>query len=422
MKILLVTTWQCGLFAESFSYHGDWTLVFDAALALRTHGVQVGIVAPESLSQHRPRFEEEFGQVLANAGVQVFFSPAHAPKGSTGRLARWHLTMATLRAIRRFQPDVIQYWEASPQFPRWVVRKTRIVSVVRARFSADTSYTNRGKDQEAMGRWGRTHLSLRDHLVAFVARVVNKLWKLDQIDHYPRHCDCLVTNQRATYRRLRRRRGRWQELVYYIPKGMRVSAADAHKPAKGYPSNTVEVLFVGIISHGKGVFDLIEAFRQVSQAMPSARLTIVGNGPLDMVAKAQDLICRWDLDDVVTMVGSVGYHEKWKYYWNCDVFCVPSYADVFPGATREAFSCGKPVVITPQVDDWIVEGESGLRVPPSDVDALAQALLHLLGDDELRRRMGAATRGIAEAHRLEDMAGAFIELYDRLLGERHGHD
>jgi len=414
MRILLVSKWQCGLFPQAFSYHGDWVIAFEVALALRTHEVQVGIVVPKPVAQHWPRFQNEFGRVLAAADIQMFFSSAHPPTGNTARLAKWHLTLTTLRAIRRFQPDVIQFWEASPLFPRWLIRKTRIVSVVQARFGADSPYASRKRDREAISRWGAMRLSPGDHVAAFAVRVLNKLWKLDQVSQYPRHCDCLVTYKAGTYRRLL---GRWPGLIHYIPKGIGLSGAQAHKPAKGYPSSILGVLFVGVVHYGKGVFDLIEAFQQVAEALPNARLIIVGNGPPDMVAKARELIRARGLTHAVSMVGAVAYHEKWRYHWDCDVFCLPSYGDVYPGAMNEAFSCGKPVVTTQQVDDWVTDGVSGLRIPAGDVDALAQALLKLLRDEQLRHRMGAMTKRAAEGYPLEDMARAFVDLYDRLMTE-----
>jgi glycosyltransferase involved in cell wall biosynthesis len=78
----------------------------------------------------------------------------------------------------------------------------------------------------------------------------------------------------------------------------------------------------------------------------------------------------------------------------CDVFCLPSSAEGLPLVVLEAMAAGKPVVAgaaggTPEL---VVHGETGLLVPPGDVDALRRALADLLADPERARRLGEMGR------------------------------
>ena len=82
----------------------------------------------------------------------------------------------------------------------------------------------------------------------------------------------------------------------------------------------------------------------------------------------------------------------------------------------EALACAKPVVTTWEADTLVIDGESGLRVPAGDVDALAQALLKLLRNEGLRERMGSSARAIAEEFALEHIARKFVDVYHGLLG------
>ena len=82
-----------------------------------------------------------------------------------------------------------------------------------------------------------------------------------------------------------------------------------------------------------------------------------------------------------------------------DVFALPSQFEGLPMSVIEAMLCGLPVVATAVSGprEQVVDGETGLLVPPGDVPALAQALRRLVDDAPLLARMGAAgrARGLA---------------------------
>ena len=78
----------------------------------------------------------------------------------------------------------------------------------------------------------------------------------------------------------------------------------------------------------------------------------------------------------------------------CDVFCLPSFAEGLPLVVLEAMAHGKPVVATSVggTAELVVDGETGILVPPGDADALAAALKALLSDSERSRALGGAGR------------------------------
>jgi glycosyltransferase involved in cell wall biosynthesis len=100
-----------------------------------------------------------------------------------------------------------------------------------------------------------------------------------------------------------------------------------------------------------------------------------------------------------------------------DIFALPSRAEGFPLSIVEAMLAGRPVVATDvgSVKEAVVDGATGLVVPPDDADALRAALSRLAADPEERRRMGTAGRVRALAHfTAEQMAREFERLYDEL--------
>lgn len=103
-----------------------------------------------------------------------------------------------------------------------------------------------------------------------------------------------------------------------------------------------------------------------------------------------------------------------------DIYCLPSYREGTPVSVLEAMSCGLPVVTTDAVGcrETVVPEESGLLVPVRDAAALAAALDRLVGDPELRRRLGAAARARAQAvFAIERIVADHLALYRGLVPE-----
>jgi glycosyltransferase involved in cell wall biosynthesis len=101
-----------------------------------------------------------------------------------------------------------------------------------------------------------------------------------------------------------------------------------------------------------------------------------------------------------------------------DVFVLATSSEALPISVLEAMAAGLPVVASAVggVAELVVDGETGLLVPPGDADALAGALERLLGDGLLRRQMGAAGRSRAEElFDLPSFHRAHLELYAREL-------
>ena len=150
-----------------------------------------------------------------------------------------------------------------------------------------------------------------------------------------------------------------------------------------------------------------------------ADLIIGGHGPL--TARLRRLTNELGLDRRVTFAGFIPDDMLVAYYEACDVFCMPSTerAEQFGLVQLEAMYCGKPVVATrlgTGVEFVTLDGETGLLVPPKDPRALADALRRLLGDAELRARMGSAgRRRVEEVFSVKQMVDKTVDVYKRVL-------
>jgi glycosyltransferase involved in cell wall biosynthesis len=173
-------------------------------------------------------------------------------------------------------------------------------------------------------------------------------------------------------------------------------------PEVGPEANPPEVLYAGRLSPEKGVLELVEAARGLN-------LVVAGDGPL----RAQ----------VPEALGFVPPEELARLYARAAVLACPSHREGFGVACLEAMAHGRPVVASAVggLLDLVVDGETGVHVPPGDVPALRAALERLLGDRELRRRMGeAGRRRAAERFSWDAVTRQTVELYARYAGKKPG--
>jgi glycosyltransferase involved in cell wall biosynthesis len=166
-----------------------------------------------------------------------------------------------------------------------------------------------------------------------------------------------------------------------------------------------------------GIRELILAFQRIANAFPTARLIIVGGG--EQHTELQTLLGNLNLENRITLTGQVSHEYIPTYLHSFDIFVVPSLTDreSFGVAAVEASASGLPVIASrvgglPEV---VLNGKTGLLVPPGDIDALANAMSRLLADPALRAQMGQAGRQFVLKHyRWEDNAKLMEQLYNEI--------
>ena len=160
----------------------------------------------------------------------------------------------------------------------------------------------------------------------------------------------------------------------------------------------------------KGLDVLLRALSE----LPGVSCVLVGDGPERGRLEAE--ATQLGVADRVTFAGWSA--EPGAYLPSFDVFVLSSTHEGFPLSVLEAMGSGLPVVATDvgSVREAVMDGETGLVVPPGDAEALAGALRRLILDAELRDRMGRAGRArVLESFTPDVMARQFEALYDELL-------
>ena len=191
---------------------------------------------------------------------------------------------------------------------------------------------------------------------------------------------------------------------------------DAHS-AFGLPRGTPIVGNVAALAPHKGQKYLVAAAKRVVLSMPDTRFLIIGEGELRDGLTRQ--VKTAGLERHVHLTGfrddAIGLTKSF------DVFAMSSVTEGLGSAILEAMACSRPIVATRAggIPEVIVDGVSGLLVPPADDEALATALLRVLKDAVLRRRLGEAghTR-VGTEFSVEKMVERTVGVYERRLSNK----
>lgn len=178
----------------------------------------------------------------------------------------------------------------------------------------------------------------------------------------------------------------------------------------------------------KGVREFVEAAVELRQRGVIVRMVLVGEpDPNNPGCIGQELLRKWEASGAVEWWGK--HTDMSVALRQAQVVCLPSYREGIPKVLLEAAACARPIVTTnaPGCSLAVRDGENGLLVPVKDSRALVTAIVTLLKDGSLRRKMGAAGRVRAVQEFSEQrVAGQMLDVYRRLLsgavGPSYGHD
>lgn len=244
-----------------------------------------------------------------------------------------------------------------------------------------------------------------------------------------RRCHALVSVADAMTTLLVRAGIAPQDKFTTIYSGMEVEPfleADRLRPdaraALSYQPHHVVVGKVARMFHLKGHEDVIRAARRVVDALPDVRFLLVGDGLL--ADRIQHQIHQAGLDAFFQCVGLVPPDRMPEIMAAMDIVVHASLREGLARVLPQALLAGKPAV-SYDIDgarEVVLPEVTGLLVPPRDWQGLAQALMRLARDAQLRQRLGTeGRRRFAETFRHENMTAAIRRLYEQILASRSAH-
>ena len=216
------------------------------------------------------------------------------------------------------------------------------------------------------------------------------------------------------------------ERVMVLPLGIEDRSVATQAPTARGPADQVEVAFVGRLEKRKGIDTLLASVPLVLERCPNATFRIVGDDTLTAedgrtyrAAYEDSAGEEWER---VQFDGRLDDAALEAVYAHCDVFVAPSRYESFGLVYVEAMRAGKPSIgcKVGGVPEVVVDGSTGLLVPPGDVVALAEALIALIEDPDLRAAMGGRARQrFEECFRASQTPAGSIALYRSAI-RQHG--
>jgi glycosyltransferase involved in cell wall biosynthesis len=185
---------------------------------------------------------------------------------------------------------------------------------------------------------------------------------------------------------------------------------------KSAPKLKKKILYTGRIELRKGTLVLLKAMEHVIKEYEGVELIIAGGRHVSISQKMIDkALDSGGMREYVKLLGHVERSQTIALYNECDLFAVPSYYETFCISAAEAMACGKPVIGTSgtALPELVDNGRTGLLVPAGDDRALAGALLRLLNNAELGRKMGEAGREkVLRQYQASDIMSKTIKFYE----------
>jgi phosphatidylinositol alpha-mannosyltransferase len=176
-----------------------------------------------------------------------------------------------------------------------------------------------------------------------------------------------------------------------------------------------KILFLGRFEPRKGLKYLLMALPEIVREVPDVQLVVVGTGLFGYAYKGY---LDREVESHVYWAGLVPAEERPRYYRSCDVFCSPAIGyESFGIVLLEAMATGRPVVAS-DITGYrtvLTPGQEGFLVPPRAPQALAQAIVKILKQPELGKRMGEAGRQRALEFSWASVARKVEDFYQELL-------
>jgi len=179
------------------------------------------------------------------------------------------------------------------------------------------------------------------------------------------------------------------------------------------------ILYLGALEPYKGVDVLIKSMPKIIKQIQDVKLIIAGTGKMDDELK--NLANKLKVERYIQFVGFVKESLKPFYYKSAEIFVLPSISrlECFGIVNLEAMACGTPVIASriTGIPEIVENGKNGLLVPPKDSEALADAIIYLLENEEVRKKMGENGRMKVENYSWERIAEDTERIYNEVLCE-----
>jgi glycosyltransferase involved in cell wall biosynthesis len=188
------------------------------------------------------------------------------------------------------------------------------------------------------------------------------------------------------------------------------------KKAGGSPDDTVRLVYIKAHEKKYGPDILLRAMSIVMAKNQRVHLVLAGKG--SMTAELKEITGNLGIEKRVAFAGFIDNHNIFDFLSLHDIMVMPSRAESFGVAALEAGAVGLPVIASNVggVPEVVIDGRTGILVTPGDASGLAEAIVRLADDADLRKKMGTAGRKyVSDRYRWENCLDRMVQIYERVL-------
>lgn len=224
-----------------------------------------------------------------------------------------------------------------------------------------------------------------------------------------KHCDVITTTGTKTQEFLLKQ-GVNKKKLFILPDSIDI---ERFKPL--FLPKNYDIIFMGRIAPAKNVDTLLRVIAKVKKSKSNLTVGIVGDGPL--MDSMKTLAAQLGITDNVEFLGFRNDPEQ--YYNSAKIFVLTSYYEGLPMAMLEAMACGIPCVVPDvgDITDAAINGVNAMVIDdPYDVNGFADAIISLLNNAELYKKLSENTKMVREKYWYESATKAWNGILDSLKG------
>lgn len=212
------------------------------------------------------------------------------------------------------------------------------------------------------------------------------------------------------------------ERIIIVPNGVFCSnfkTVTNQKKELGFLDYNILVLFIGPIGRRKGTFDMLDAVPIIINKVKNLDFIFCGTGEFaGEIEQFLDSIKKRKLSTYIKYEEKIYGQKLFDYYLSSDIFVLPSYAENLPNSVLEAMAAGLPVVVSDvgAIPEIVKDGVNGFLVKPGDINSIAEKIIKLAEDKDLRKLMGRRNLEIVkEKYDMPIIAEKVDKIYQELL-------
>lgn len=186
-----------------------------------------------------------------------------------------------------------------------------------------------------------------------------------------------------------------------------------YSPSVKQPTQHQTLVYMGRLSYEKSVGDVLRATAHVVKRLPNTLLLLIGDGPER--EKLEALSVELGITEHCIFTGFL-YGEELVYtLGQCDVYLTGSKSENMPLALMEAMAIGLPIVAVRSLglEEMLVHRKNALLTAPGDPVEIADRVIEILQDEDLRRTFSENSRAMSYAYSQEAVMSKTVELYER---------